>query len=62
MRYWVPSADRSAGPWPGPQPGSFTVSAGPPGSSIGGPKLRPHIDLVIGRQGLAHPIAFAMST
>ena len=26
------------------------------------PKLRPHIDLVIGRQGLAHPIAFAMST
>ena len=26
------------------------------------PKVRPHIHLVIRRQGLAHPIAFAMST
>jgi hypothetical protein len=25
------------------------------------PKVRPHIHLVIRRQGLAHPIAFAMS-
>ena len=64
MRYRVPSADRSPQRDLGrdQQPGSFTVSAGPPGNSSGGPKVRPHIHLVIRRQGLAHPIAFAMST
>ena len=65
MRYRVPSADRNPQQdlHRDRQPGAFTISAGPPGNSSGGPpKVRPHIHLVIRRQGLAHPIAFAMST
>jgi hypothetical protein len=64
MRYRVPSVNRNPQRDLGRdrQPGSFTVSTGPLETPAAAPNVRPHIHLVFRCQGLAYPIAFAMST
>jgi hypothetical protein len=64
MRYRVPCVNRSPQRDLGRdrQPGSLQFPPAPLETPAAAPNVRPHIHLVFRCQGLAHPIAFAMST